>query len=98
MLRSADALWGAVNNGAQVSGSGVLASLADHTELTVCSLAILMVVLSDNTATNLILDRLGAVAMNDCDDIPEIAYSRDNPGERLIWQLSSAILDGLSTR
>ena len=32
------------------------------------------------------------------DDMPEIDYSRDNPGERAIWQITSAILDGLSTR
>src|SRR4030095_3890244 len=206
----------------KVSGSGVLASLEDHTELTVRNLAILMIVLSDNTATNLILDRIGADAVNDyldtiglvktrvnrkvrgdgtklaspsgwskagliednkrfglgvstpremvrllellndgkiigpdtskdiievlkmqqdsgairrhtgdgiavasksgaldalrsdigivytrngpvalaitIDDMPEIDYSRDNPGERLIWQLTTAILDGLSTR
>jgi beta-lactamase class A len=206
----------------KVSGSGVLASLADHTELTVRNLAILMIILSDNTATNLILDRIGADAVNDyldtiglvktrvnrkvrgdgtkltapsgwskagllednkrfglgvstpremvrlfellndgkiispdasrdiievlkmqqdnsgirrhtpddipvanksgaldalrsdvgivytqngpvalaitIDDMPEIDYSRDNPGERLIWQLTRTILDGLSTR
>jgi beta-lactamase class A len=208
--------------GDKVSGSGVLASLEDHTELTVRNLAILMIVLSDNTATNLILDRIGADAVNDyldaiglvktrvnrkvrgdgtkltapsgwskagllednkrfglgvstpremvrllellnegkivgpdaskdivevlkmqqdnsgirrhtpddipvanksgaldalrsdvgivytrngpvalaitIDDMPEIDYSRDNPGERLIWQLTSTILDGLSGR
>ena len=44
----------------KVSGSGVLASLEDHTELSVRNLAILMIILSDNTATNLILDRIGA--------------------------------------
>jgi beta-lactamase class A len=206
----------------KVSGSGVLASLEDHTELTVRNLAILMIILSDNTATNLILDRIGADAVNDyldtiglvktrvnrkvrgdgtklaspsgwskagllednrrfglgvstpremvrllellnegkivgpdaskdiievlkmqqdnsgirrhtrddipvanksgaldalrsdvgivytqngpvalaitVDDMPEIDYSRDNPGERLIWQLTSTMLDGLSTR
>ena len=206
----------------KVSGSGVLASLEDHSELTVRNLAILMIILSDNTATNLILDRIGADAVNDyldtiglvktranrkvrgdgtklaapsgwskagllednkrfglgvstpremvrllellnegkivgpdaskdilailkmqqdnsgirrhtpddvpvanksgaldalrsdvgivytrngpialaitIDEMPEIDYSRDNPGERLIWQLTSAILDGLSTR
>jgi beta-lactamase class A len=206
----------------KVSGSGILASLADHTEMTVRNLAILMIVLSDNTATNLILDRIGADAVNDyldtiglvktranrkvrgdgtklaaptgwskaglvednkrfglgvstpremvrllelldegkvvspaaskdildilkmqqdnsgirrhtpddvpvanksgaldalrsdvgivytksgpvalaitIDDMPAIDYSRDNPGERLIWQLTSAILDGLSAR
>src|SRR6476646_7903008 len=49
----------------KVSGSGVLASLEDHTELSVRNLAILMIILSDNTATNLILDRIGADAVND---------------------------------
>src|SRR6185503_6355168 len=49
----------------KVSGSGVLASLEDHSELTVRNLAILMIILSDNTATNLILDRIGADAVND---------------------------------
>ena len=206
----------------KVSGSGVLSSLTDHTDLTVRNLAILMIVLSDNTATNLILDRIGADAVNDyldtiglvktrvnrkvrgdgtklsspsgwskagqlednkrfglgvstpremvrllellhdgkvvspdaskdiiavlkmqrdnsgirrhtpddvpvanksgaldalrsdvgivytrngpialaitIDEMPDIDYSRDNPGERLIWQLTSTILDGLSTR
>jgi len=206
----------------KVSGSGVLASLEDRTELTVRNLAILMIILSDNTATNLILDRIGADAVNDyldtiglvktranrkvrgdgsklaapsgwskagliednkrfglgvstpremvrllalldegkiispeaskdileilkmqqdnsgirrhtpddirvanksgaldalrsdvgivytqngpialaitIDDMPETDYSRDNPGERLIWQLTSALLDGLSAR
>ena len=32
------------------------------------------------------------------DDMPEIDYSRDNPGERLIRQLTSSIVDGLSAR
>lgn len=48
----------------KVSGSGVLRSLANGTELSVRNLAILMTILSDNTATNLILDRIGADAVN----------------------------------
>jgi beta-lactamase class A len=49
----------------KVTGSGVLANLADGTDLTVRNLAILMIIVSDNTATNLILDRITADAVND---------------------------------
>jgi len=49
---------------AKVSGSGVLHELADGTTLTVRDLANLMIVVSDNTATNLILDRITADAVN----------------------------------
>ena len=62
----------------KVSGSGVLASLEDHTELTVRNLAILMIVLSDNTATNLILDRIGADAVNDYLDTIGLVRTRSN--------------------
>ena len=62
----------------KVSGSGVLASLADHTELTVRNLAILMIILSDNTATNLILDRIGADAVNDYLDTIGLVKTRAN--------------------
>jgi beta-lactamase class A len=47
----------------------------------------------------IVYTRNGPVALAiTIDDMPEIDYSRDNPGERVIWQLTSAILDGLSTR
>jgi beta-lactamase class A len=62
----------------KVSGSGVLASLADGSELTVRNLAILMIVLSDNTATNLILDRIGADAVNDYLDTIGLVKTRAN--------------------
>jgi beta-lactamase class A len=62
----------------KVSGSGVLASLADHSELTVRNLAILMIILSDNTATNLILDRIGADAVNDYLDTIGLVKTRAN--------------------
>ena len=55
----------ALKPGDKVSGSGVLSSLADNTDLTVRNLAILMIIVSDNTATNLILDRITADAVND---------------------------------
>src|SRR5689334_22932764 len=49
----------------KVSGSGVLGSLADGTDLTVRIIATLMIIVSDNTATNLILNRISADAVND---------------------------------
>jgi beta-lactamase class A len=49
----------------KVSGSGVLgAEFADGDQLPLSDLAHLMIVLSDNTATNLILDRVGADYVN----------------------------------
>ena len=49
----------------KVTGSGVLGSLEDGTDLTIRNLAILMIIVSDNTATNLITDRITADAVND---------------------------------
>jgi hypothetical protein len=49
----------------KISGSGVLHELSDGTQLTVRDVAHVMIVVSDNTATNLILDRITADAVND---------------------------------
>jgi beta-lactamase class A len=62
----------------KVTGSGVLGSLADGTDLTVRNLAILMIIVSDNTATNLILDRISADAVNDYLDSIGIHQTRSN--------------------
>ncbi len=62
----------------KVSGSGVLASLADGTELSVRNLATLMIIVSDNTATNLILDRISADAVNNYLDGIGITTTRAN--------------------
>jgi beta-lactamase class A len=62
----------------KVTGSGVLGSLADGTDLTVRNLAILMIVVSDNTATNLIIDRITADAVNDYLDAIGIHQTRSN--------------------
>src|SRR6476646_5349609 len=43
----------------KVSGSGILQDLSTDDRFPVCDLMMLMIVLSDNTATNLILDRIG---------------------------------------
>jgi beta-lactamase class A len=62
----------------KVTGSGVLGNLADGTDLTVRNLAILMIIVSDNTATNLILDRITADAVNDYLDAIGLPLTRSN--------------------
>jgi beta-lactamase class A len=49
----------------KVTGSGVLADLEDGTTLSLRNVATLMIIVSDNTATNLVLDRISADAVND---------------------------------
>src|SRR6478672_6841397 len=48
----------------KVSGSGILQDLSTDDRFSVRDLMMLMIVLSDNTATNLILDRIGGDAVN----------------------------------
>jgi beta-lactamase class A len=48
----------------KVSGSGVLAEFGDGETVSLRDAMVLMIVVSDNTATNLILDRIGADAVN----------------------------------
>ena len=48
----------------QVTGSGVLASLSPGIRLPVRDLVTLMIIVSDNTATNMLIDRVGADAVN----------------------------------
>lgn len=48
----------------KVSGSGILEDLSDGVELPIHDMVDLMIVLSDNTATNLILNRIGGNAVN----------------------------------
>jgi beta-lactamase class A len=44
-----------------VKGSGVLQSLTPGVELTIRDLAMLMIIVSDNTATNMLIDRAGGI-------------------------------------
>ena len=55
----------AVRAAQQVGGAGVLQSFGDgSSELALADLAVLMIVLSDNTATNLLIERLGMENVN----------------------------------
>lgn len=49
----------------QVSGSGVLRELSDGATLPLRDITTLMMIVGDNTATNLVLDRISADAVND---------------------------------
>ena len=49
----------------KVGGSGVLRGLHDGLALTVADLIHLMIVLSDNTATNMLIERLGTARVNE---------------------------------
>jgi beta-lactamase class A len=53
-----------VRDAAKVGGSGVVRELHDGAELTVRDLIRLMIVVSDNTATNMLLERVGVAAVN----------------------------------
>lgn len=58
-----DLRW--LNKADQVGGSGVLFELGDHTsQLSIRDLAVLMIVLSDNTATNMLIDLVGMANVN----------------------------------
>ncbi len=66
-VRAGKAGWGeelTLQPGDGVSGSGVLGSLDAPLVLTLKDVLTLMIVLSDNTATNLAIDRLGLDAIN----------------------------------
>jgi len=53
-----------LKNEEKVSGTGVLQDLSDGDQLPIRDVVDLMIVLSDNTATNLILNRIGGNAVN----------------------------------
>ncbi|MGZ6503252.1 MAG: serine hydrolase [Tumebacillaceae bacterium] len=46
-----------------VGGSGVLGSLSPNLELSIYDLVVLMIIESDNTATNVLIDRLGSTTI-----------------------------------
>jgi beta-lactamase class A len=60
----------------KVSGSGILGEFADDSRFTLADVAHLMIVLSDNTATNLILDKITADYVNDYLDTLRLTRTR----------------------
>ena len=54
----------ALRDGDKVGGSGILRGMAEGLSLTVADLVHLMIVLSDNTATNMLIERLGTARVN----------------------------------
>ena len=62
-LKLSDLRW--LNKTDQVGGSGVLFELGDHTsQLSIRDLGVLMIVLSDNTATNMLIELVGMENVN----------------------------------
>lgn len=49
----------------KVGGAGVLSHLSHHSKVTIHDLLTLMIIVSDNTATNLIIERIGMTAVNE---------------------------------
>jgi beta-lactamase class A len=68
-----------------VPGSGVLSHLHSGLELTLADLITLMIAVSDNTATNLILDRTGLDAVNAT--MQALAMSNSVLGRRILGRL-----------
>lgn len=70
----------------QLGGSGILKSLSPGLRLTLRDAAMLMIVLSDNTATNLVLDAVGGVdPVNDA--MNELGFSRIRLHNRIDFEL-----------
>ena len=67
-----------LNPGDKVSGSGILREFSDGVKIPVRDVMRLMIVLSDNTATNLILDRITADAVNAEMDLIGLKNTRSN--------------------
>lgn len=57
-----------VSEHSRAAGAGVLGEMADGLRLTLTDAVYLMITVSDNTATNLVLNHIGADRVNDCLD------------------------------
>ena len=60
--------WWALRDGDRVDGTGILRFLQADNHLTLLDLATLMTVVSDNTATNALIDRLGVATIQEAID------------------------------
>lgn len=73
----------------KVGGSGVIVNFGDHTsQLSLGDLAVLMIVLSDNTATNMLIDQVGMANVNQTLD--ELGLRRIRLRRKMIDQAASA--------
>ncbi len=69
----------------RIPGSGVLGHLHEGLELTLADLLSLMIAVSDNTATNLVLDRTGLAAVNSTMEL--LGMSNSVLGRRILGHL-----------
>src|SRR5262245_24863897 len=73
----------------QIGGSGVIVNFGDHTsQLSLNDLAVLMIVLSDNTATNMLIDQVGMANVNRTMD--ELGLNQIRLRRKMIVQVASA--------
>src|SRR5262249_55407138 len=73
----------------KVGGSGVIVNFGDHTsQLSLNDLATLMIVLSDNTATNMLIDQVGMANVNRTMD--ELGLKQIRLRRKMIDQAASA--------
>jgi len=73
----------------KVGGSGVIVNFGDHTsQLSLNDLAVLMIVLSDNTATNMLIDQVGMANVNRTMD--ELGLKQIRLRRKMIDQAASA--------
>lgn len=73
----------------QVGGSGVIVNFGDHTsQLSLSDVATLMIVLSDNTATNMLIDQVGMANVNRTLD--ELGLKQIRLRRKMIDQAASA--------
>jgi beta-lactamase class A len=73
----------------QIGGSGVIVNFGDHTsQLSLSDLATLMIVLSDNTATNMLIDQVGMANVNRTLD--ELRLKQIRLRRKMIDQAASA--------
>ena len=73
----------------QIGGSGVIFNFGDHSsQLSLNDLAVLMIVLSDNTATNMLIDQVGMANVNRTLD--ELGLNQIRLRRKMIDQAASA--------
>lgn len=72
----------------RIPGSGVLSHLHEGLELTLADLLFLMIAVSDNTATNLVLDRTGLEAVNAT--MQSLGMTNSVLGRRILGHLPKA--------